>query len=153
MIKKILTSCESEVYAESLKTSYKRLSHPSDLRFFCNLIGLSRAGNILNTSQSFLVTAFSEATHLTQFCVGFSKKRLQDMTNTAKRLQDMTNTIINSLYSQYQQLEAVSGANKREMLAVLDQLINTPTNTLEDRKIKFSVGCVYVELCNQLAAE
>lgn len=143
MIKKILTSCESEVYAESLKTSYKRLSHPSDLRFFCNLIGLSRAGNILNTSQSFLVTAFSEATHLTQFCVGFSKKRLQDMTNT----------IINSLYSQYQQLEAVSGANKREMLAVLDQLINTPTNTLEDRKIKFSVGCVYVELCNQLAAE
>lgn len=143
MIKKILTSCESEVYAESLKTSYKRLSHPSDLRFFCNLIGLSRAGNILNTSQSFLVTAFSEATHLTQFCVGFSKKRLQDMTNT----------IINSLYSQYQQLEAVSGANKREMLTVLDQLINTPTNTLEDRKIKFSVGCVYVELCNQLAAE
>lgn len=76
MIKKILTSCESEVYAESLKTSYKRLSHPSDLRFFCNLIGLSRAGNILNTSQSFLVTAFSEATHLTQFCVGFSKKKV-----------------------------------------------------------------------------
>ena len=65
----------------------------------------------------------------------------------------MTNTIINSLYSQYQQLKTVSGTDRREVLAVLDKLVNTPTITPEDRKIKFSVGCEYVELFNQIAAE
>lgn len=135
----MLTNESGMFYAESLNLIH-RLSHPSDLRIFCIPAGLSRAGNILNTSQSYVSGLVSQP-HL--ILLG----------KILKRIHIMTNTIINSLYSQYQQLKTVSGTDRREVLAVLDKLVNTPTITPEDRKIKFSVGCEYVELFNQIAAE
>lgn len=129
-------------YSESLKTCYKRLSHPSDLRFFCDLIGLSRAGNILNTSQSFLVTAFSEATHLTQFCVGFSKKRLQEMTHTIE-------STLQALYRYYSEMKSTWYKGKYTIdqediyaaafYALQEALIKLPIQTPEDRKIKLAM--------------
>lgn len=83
----------------------------------------------------------------------FKQKCLSGLLLISNGVKQMTDTIINSLYSRYQQLKAVSGTDTREMFVVLDKLVNTQITTPEDRKIKFSVGCDYVELFNLLATE
>lgn len=137
----MLTNESGMFYAESLKTATIGFRTRQICDFFVFANWRMRAENILNISQGSIVAAFSESATFHN-CVAFLKKATK-----------MTNTIINSLYSQYQQLKAVSGTDRREVLAVLDKLVNTPTTTPEDRKIKFSVGCEYVELFNQIAAE
>lgn len=134
----MLTNESGMFYAESLKTITPAFT-PRQRVFFMPMAWM-RAENT-QYQPKHCVIAFSESTPLL-ILRAFLRKITQ-----------MTNTIINSLYSQYQQLKAVSGADKRKMLAVLDKLVNTPTTTPEDRKIKFSVGCEYVELFNQIAAE
>ena len=126
----MLTNESGMFYAESLKTITPAFT-PSQRVFFMPMAWM-RAENT-QYQPKHCVIAFSESTPLL-ILRAFLRKITQ-----------MTNTIINSLYSQYQQLKTVSGTDKRKMLAVLDKLVNTPTITPEDRKIKFSVGCEYID--------
>lgn len=94
----MLTNSLAGNYAESLKL-IARLSHPSDLRFFCNTYGQSIAGNTLNTGRAFVIS-FSEAAH-THFFVGL-----------LKRITKMTT--LNGVYGVYVKLRQIfSGYNPK----------------------------------------
>lgn len=74
----MLTTESGIGYSESLKTVISGFHTPSACIFYT--YGRMRAGNILNTGQSNLITAFSESVHYS-FLVDFLKKVIK-MTNS-----------------------------------------------------------------------
>ena len=143
MKKKFLTSDSLGCYAESLKTYIHGFRTRQFCDFFVYPYGVLRAGNILNTCQSVLYVAFSEAPLFSQFTRAILK-RTYKMTNTVKKSAEST---IQSLYRYYCEMRDTwyqgNYTLQQENIygdvfnALDDAIMKLPAQCEADRQIKY----------------
>ena len=144
--KNILTSESGIIYTGVLKTVHSGRPAPIDFAdFFVPIYGRMRAGNILNTCQSILCTAFSESARLLN--LRWLLKKVHKMTNlTINR----TESTLQTFYKFYKELktynfpEVYSLEHENDFNDIFNTvqraLFKFPITTSEDRKIKLEMA-------------